>query len=249
MADFPSTTSAYGVWSLKQQRRALLGSAWPTVAPTDPDFADVSLLLHGDGTDGSTTFTDSSSNNFTVTANGNAQIDTSVVKYGTGSMQFDGSGDYLGAGSNAEYAFGSGDFTIEMWVYRNGSQSTFAGLASTGSSFGSTNYQFGFGDSNNIRFLIGGSTDFNIGSSTINDAQWYHIAVTRSGSTVRFFLDGVLTDSGTNSNTLSDSLLKIGVNRGGSIYFSGYIDDFRITKGVARYTANFTPPTAAFPDQ
>jgi len=85
----------------------------------DANFADVSLLLHGDGTSGSTTFTDSSSNAVVVTANGNAQIDTAIKKFGTGSIQFDGTGDYLTTSTNSAFGYGAGDFTIEFFLYLN----------------------------------------------------------------------------------------------------------------------------------
>jgi hypothetical protein len=255
MAQFPSDTTADGVWTLKQQRRAALGDDWPTYQSQDPYFGYVSLLLHGDGTDGSTTFTDSSSNNFTITANGDAQIDTAVKKFGTGSMQFDGSGDYLSAGSNAAYAFGTGDFTIELWFYRSGDQDDLDGLISTGTSAPNSTWQLGFGKASTgigtnaaLAFLIGGESNFTLNSGDLNNFQWYHAAATRSGSTVRLFVDGVLVDSGTNSDDLTEQLLRIAINRGGTNLVNCYIDDLRITKGVARSTANFTPPTSAFPD-
>jgi len=211
--------------------------------PADPNFANVSLLLHGDGTNGSTTFTDSSSYNHTVTANGNAQISTTQSKFGGASMYFDGGGDRLTV-SDSSFTFGTGEFTIEFWVYILSAADGEA-IASCGSGDGS--WQLRFRNRNGtIDLKIGSSTSV---TSTISLNTWHHFAITRdSSNTARMFLNGTIDDSATLNTNLDQSDLRIGVNRSGANYFHGYIDDFRITKGVARYTANFTPPTAPFPD-
>ena len=84
--------------------------------PTDPNFADVSLLLHGDGANNSTTFTDSSSNNFTLSRVGDVKISTTESKFGGSSIFFDGTGDYLTLANNSDFNFPN-DFTVEAWVY------------------------------------------------------------------------------------------------------------------------------------
>jgi len=229
------------------------------LAPTDPYFSNVSLLLHGDGTNGSTTIVDSSPSPKTVTAFGNAQISTAQSKFGGASIAFDGNGDYLSAGSNSSFAFETGDFTIESWLYRPSSnQQDFSGIVQTVSSLGAPastlNWQFGFGGSifssaNKLTFFIGVASDFTLQSpNTLPTQAWVHVAVTRQGNLVRLFEAGQIVDSGTTTFNLSESALWVGVNRGGNSFFNGYIDDLRITKGVARYTSNFTPPTAPFPD-
>ena len=213
----------------------------------DPYFSNVSILLHGDGTNGSTTFTDSSSNNHTLTVKGDAQISTAQSKFGGSSMYFDGNGDYLTV-SDSSLALGTGEYTIELWVYILSATSLEA-MASCGTSAGGS-WQLRFGSSS-----VGGrQIDFRVGtvtrlSTTISFNTWHHLAVTRdSSNTGRMFLNGTIEDSSTFTNNHSQDALKIGVNRSVSSYFDGYIDDFRITKGVARYTSNFTPPTAPFPD-
>lgn len=235
-------------------RQKLLMGAAGIKAASDPFFNNVSLLLSGDGPDGSTVFKDSSLNEFTVNVNGDAQISTSVVKYGTGSMLFDGSGDYLSV-SDSAFAFGTGDFTIECWFYRNSTPIEFAGVMATNPSTGTDTFQLASGSvnfgstSSAIAFLIGGAANFNLFSGSLNNNQWYHVAVTRSGTTARLFVDGLEVDSKTNSNNLTASNFLVASNRGENNFFDGYIDDLRITKGVARYTSNFTPPTSAFPDR
>jgi len=246
MAEFPSSSVADGVWTLKQQRRALLGSAWPVAAPTDQYFANVSLLLHGDGTDGSTTFTDSSSNNLTVTANGNAQIDTAVVKYGTGSMQFGAVGNYISVAADTALTFGSGDFTIEFWVYLN-TLSDNDSIISQGTSSQSDNWQLAYISSRLYFYYSNQSAS--LGSTSFSTGQWYHIAMVGEGSTIKIYVDGTLDDTVNYSYNYGSYVTRVGINRGGTENLDGYIDDLRITKGIARYTANFTPPTAPFPDQ
>jgi hypothetical protein len=226
---------------------ATVTSATLNVAQFDPNFANVSLLLHGNGTNGSTTFTDSSSNSLIVTGFGNAQIDTTIKKFGTGSLEFDGNGDYLSVATNALFNFGTGNFTIECFVYRpNQTGGFFASSSGSGGLF------FGIlGDGLQIGFgRTGIAWDYQVAHNmAIN--TWYHVAITRSGTTMRLFVNG--TQVGVNvtnsrSYDISTTSLTIG-SQGAAFYLNGYIDDLRITKGVARYTANFTPPSVEFPDQ
>ena len=211
----------------------------------DPYFSNVSILLHGDGTNGSTTFTDSSSNNHTLTVNGDTQISTAQSKFGGASMYFDGNGDYLTV-SDSSLALGTGEYTIELWVYILSATSLEA-MASCGiSTSANGSWQLRFGNNGIINFRVGTTTKL---STTISFNTWHHLAVTRdSSNTGRMFLNGTLEDSSTFNNNHSQDALKIGVSRNLGYYFDGYIDDFRITKGVARYTSNFTPPTEPFPD-
>lgn len=208
---------------------------------SDPDYSSVSLLLHCDGTNGSTTFTDDSPSPKTVTANGNAQINTAQSKFGGASAAFDGAGDYLSAPNSTDLQLGSSNFTIEMWVYNATGQGSFA-LISKGSEWRLNN------DSNRWVWsnAPGSSNVFVIGGS-VSAATWTHLALVRNGTTTTLYKDGVSVASGTSANvTDSTGALTIGYD-GSMPDWNGYVDDIRITKGVARYTADFTPPTEAFP--
>jgi hypothetical protein len=169
-------------------------------------------------------------------------------------MKFDGTGDYLNTSpaNQAAFAFGSGDFTIEMWVYA-ATTGTTKGLYDSRPSGTNGAYAFIYLDSSNvISYLInsGGGT---ITGTALSVSTWYHVAVARSGTSTKLFLNGVqvgstLTDSNTYLNA-GTSRPFIGANASSlGSYFNGYIDDLRVTKGIARYTATFTPPTAAFPN-
>jgi hypothetical protein len=184
---------------------------------------------------------------------GNAQISTSVKKYGTGSMLFDGTGDYLFRPSSSLYDFGTGDFTIEMWIYRNGSQAAYAGII--GFSVDSGNgLILGFGNADNKLRVVWNNTQTILASSAMTNTTWTHVALVRSGATVTCYQDGTSVGTyniSTNAMPFTGAGMVIGraVTNTDSYYFNGYIDDLRITKGVARYTANFTAPTAPFPDK
>ncbi len=184
---------------------------------------------------------------------GNAQISTSVKKYGTGSMYFDGSGDYLAVPSSPNLGFGSGDFTVEGWLYLNSYPGTSAAMYVCDFRNGSTN-NFGFGVigvsgfARPYMFVGSGPVDAT-GSTSLSLGVWYHIAMVRSGSTVTYYLNGVSDATMTTSYSQGATGVTIGARYTGSTeYVNGYIDDLRITKGVARYTSNFTAPTAAFPN-
>jgi len=180
---------------------------------------------------------------------GNAQIDTGVKKYGTGSMQFDGTGDYLTIQTSPQLDFGTGDFTIEFWLYLNSIDST-SSVLSKGSYGPYLVYTTGseltfYSSSNGSSWTV---SDLRITSGNLTTSNWHHVAVTRSGNTFRTFFNGSLANSTTSSHSLvvNTTNLDIGRDRSSGNEINGYIDDFRITKGVARYTAGFTPPTQTF---
>ena len=186
---------------------------------------------------------------------GNAQISTSVVKYGTGSLYFDGTGDYLLGPSTPNMSFGAGDFTVEAWVYAQGTSGNNQTIFQKGRG-GSSNLEFSMSlnGSNQLTcfYTTDGSTVVQpvASSNTVSLSTWTHVAISRSGSTWRCFVDGTLRDSQTYAVTLYTGTgpISSGANPIGDNPLTGYIDELRITKGYARYTANFTPPTAAFPN-
>jgi hypothetical protein len=224
--------------------------------PVDLYRSQVSLLLHGDGANGSTTITDNSPTPKIVTAVGNAQISTAQSKFGGASIAFDGTEDYLTIPANSAFAFGTSDFTIEAFVYINqttlttgSSDAVIAELRSTGGTATGFVFNLGvFSDGFSLNFYTDGGR--NAATAKANYGEWHHIAAVRSGSTVTLFSGGTNVKSITKTNNFSDTPnLRIGASGlYGNSSISGYIDDLRITKGVARYTSNFTPPTAPFPD-
>lgn len=242
-------TLQYSTDGARWQRLAKFARyAWPgvdayTVAPTvgDPDFDQVSLLLHMDGADGSTTFTDSSAAPKALTHTSNVQISTlRGMSEGT-SAYF--TGGKLTASSN-EFAFGTGDFTVEFCLYRVSTQWEWAGLFAIGGIAGLSLRIVG--GSNTLNFIHSSSTNFSATYAYLRVGAWDHVAVCRYSGTTSVYINGVLGGSGSHTQNHTSTSLEIGGNAGQDAGLVGYIDEFRITKGVARYTANFTPPTEAF---
>ena len=225
-----------------------------SVAATDTNIREVSLLLHGNGTNGSTTITDSSLTPKTVTAEGNAQISTAQSKFGGASIAFDGTGDRVSVANNAAFDFGTGDFTVECWVFSVAALTSYnleyAHIAGKGRGAGGGEYSLGFYQQKINWFANAAVTQ---GTTILTNNTWYHFAASRNGSTLRLFVNGLLESSTTNTLDYTSYVSFNAGDRqagdsGGQYPLNGYIDDLRITKGVARYTANFTPPTLPFPD-
>jgi hypothetical protein len=221
---------------------------------SDPYFDNVTLLLHCDGADGSTTFTDVKGH--TVTPAGNAQIDTAQSKFGGASGLFDGTGDYLSIADSADWALGSGDWTIECWVRLAAAETAQELITQRQDSVNLTDFWlFRVESDNTIRFYDKSSnsvvTDVR-STSTLSSGQWYHVAAVRASGSVSLYVGGVKSANATTNLTsaYSDKVhpLYVATSSAGTSLLQGHLDDIRITKGVARYTTNFTPPAAAFPD-
>jgi len=205
-------------------------------------------LLHMDGADASTTFTDESGK--TVTANGNVQIDTAQSKFGGASGLFDGTGDYLSLSDSADWYFATGDFTIDFWV-------RFNSLANNQAFYnqyvdGNNEARLFWVTTNLLVFqnYTGGVATIDVQKSwTPSTGTWYHVALVRSGNDFKFFIDGTqigttVTDSSEVTNFSAG--IEIGRSDAGASNLNGWLDEFRISKGIARWTANFTPPTSPY---
>lgn len=202
------------------------------------------------GTDASTTFTDSSSYSKTITAEGNAQIDTAQSKFGGASGLFDGTGDRLTIPDSADWDFGTGDFTIDFWVRFN---SLGVGVVRF-FEFGDVDSAKGIAmrlDGGVLYIAHNGGSPFSYSWSP-STATWYHVAITRASNTERVFIDGTQIGSDQTVSTNIDAGTAGGFIGawGGASYTSywlnGWLDEFRVVKGTAVWTANFTPPSAEY---
>jgi len=177
---------------------------------------------------------------------GNAQISTTQSKFGGSSMYFDGTGDYLLAPSGQNFSL-SGDFTVEFWAYRN--SGNFRAFT-IGDDYFFTGIGFYYSTSASAWRVYNNDT-VRISAGSSSTSVWEHIALVKYNNTVRIYVNGTDTGSSWTSSTFVPSgNLYVGAEfYNGSVTAdtNGYIDDFRITKGIARYTSNFTPPTTAFP--
>jgi hypothetical protein len=219
----------------------------------DPYYDNVSLLLHFNGN-----LTDTSASPKTVTAVGNAAA-TGAAKYGTYSLAIDGNGDGLSISDGLPR--GSENFTVEFWIYKN--------TAWTGESGSRIIYEWAdnsvFGgvqcylDNSQNALRVGryGAGDWymDYAASNFSASTWYHIAVTRSGSTMTLWVNGTAAQSSSYSGSFGSTagIQSIGIGSylgtfGASGSWPGLIDEFRVTRGVSRYASAFTPPAAAFAD-
>jgi len=207
------------------------------------------LMLHGDGVDESTTITDEIGK--TVTVVGNTQIDTGAKKLGSGSILFDGTGDYLTLANSADWAFDA-DFCVDFWGSWHAKTSIRAVFTGGASTMTYTGWQI-YTISGTIVFSAntsGGAAEATAYMARTFDPtldNFYHIAVTRASGVMRIFVDGVQIGATYSNSTAFDfaGTLYIGTfTDGGAI--DGWLDEVRVSKGISRYTADFTAPTAAY---
>jgi len=184
---------------------------------------------------------------------GNAQVSTAQSQWPPSSMLFDGTGDYLYQSDSVGLRFGTGDYTIEFWAYPTGSFAGFPVFVEIGrpSATASVGLQIDINPSGNILVYGGTSTATLLitSASTISTGNWYYIALVRSSAGTKLYINGSQSGStATDTTNYNVANLWVGVNAGGSNgFYTGYLQDLRLTKGVARtITAS---PTAPFPVQ
>jgi hypothetical protein len=241
-----------GVWTLSQATEAAAKRSWNMY---DPEFNLVTGMIHGNGTNGATnnTFLDSSSNNFSVTRNGNtAQGTFTPFSWPNGywSNYFDGTGDYLTVPDNAALEFGTSNFCVEMWVYPlvvSGTPVIVTKRASSTGTGAPVQIYINAGTVTVGFSTTGGNLNVgNVAIGRVSDGNWYHIAAYRVGDAWYAALNGVVTVinanfSGTSNNNASAYVIGGDTNAN---YFTGYISNYRTVVGSSVYTAtSFTPPT------
>ena len=242
-----STTTASGIWTIEEALKYKQAGTWPVQQTADPNFNQTVLLLHGDGTNGAqnNTFLDSSTNNFTITRNGNTTQGTFSpfsAEPGKWGNYFSGTSDYLNLASMP--AIGTGDFTITCWVWPQlYARGAFHVGGLTGAVNGIAIHAYNSGSGGWNLYAKNTQTVSNSGIPPLN--TWYHIAVVRSGTTTTLYVNGTSLITVTSDTTnYSQTALAIGGFFGTSNLWQGYISDFRIVIGTALHTGNFTPPTA-----
>lgn len=248
-----ATTGAFSCTALDTSAHYALTLDGDVPEEFDPYWSNVVLAMHMDDVG----LTDAKGT--AVTLNGNVARSSTQSKFGGYSAAFDGTGDKLLLSASSNFVFGVQDFTIEGWAYVTGG-GAYGRLVHFGP-FWQSNDSWGINgnDGSYPNKLTFGS--YKLGASrpcvSTNNRptnQWFHFALTRASGVFRLFMNGVLeaTNSSYTSATIESSAtntLAVGssTTTSGGEDIAGYVDDLRITKGVARYTANFTPPAAAFP--
>lgn len=223
-------------------------------------WANIKLLAHWNGTDGQQTYTTEDADAQTVTFVGTAQLDTAAKKFGSASILFDGDSDYVTVPDSASWTFGTGDFTIDFWF-------NFTNLPGTSGTYIIIEHRTDGDNKMQVSIYESGGSYYwefrlKITSTTIlvqkvspgiNTGTWYHYALTRASNVFRFFQNGTQCGADvTDTDTIPDLTGALQIGAGDGTFYKGAIDELRIIKGSAAWTANFTPPTTeyseAYPD-
>lgn len=209
---------------------------------TDPFFSSVASLLHFDGTNGSTVITDVTGK--TWSAAGGAALDTSQFQFGTASLSTPVGGSANVQSSHAAYAIGTQDFTLEFFYRPNSAIGTL--FENRFGAFGSELVLYGNNTTTSLIFFAAGANRI---TGTVTPNVFQHVALCKASGITRLFIGGAQQGSNyTDGNSYNQQQIRIGANFLNASSAGGHHDDFRLTIGVARYTANFTPPSAAFPN-
>ena len=221
-------------------------SGAPPAPTTDTKFNNVSLLLHGDGTNGAqnNTYVDSSSNNYSITNNGST-AQGSFSPFGSNwSNVFGGSaGDKLSAANNGAFALGSGDFTVECWFYLNNTSSAMCMFENRPSNTAlGINMFVNYSAAGQVQYRDSSGAPIS-SSITVTAGSWNHYALVRSGSTITLWINGQSGGTVTKTTNFTDTTCVLAQDQGGGFNFNGYLSNFRIVKGTAVYTSSFTPST------
>lgn len=254
MTDFPDDTRGT-VTEIIDSRKFTVDIDTSAYLPYDPV-----LLLHFDGDDAATDTENDSHEEHQITFHANAQLDVDQKKFGESSLLVDGVGDYLSTPNSSDFDFGTGDFTIEFQVRRDGNAPDYAGIISSCYSIGAPSPGWGIrfgsvagGNQNKMCFISDGSgahaQDISA-SQIVPDQTWTHIAVVRHGNTLTMYQDGVSVGSvDVTGWTLDSGGQGVVIGRtytdADNYYFNKHIDEIRVVKGKALWTENFTPPTVA----
>lgn len=230
-------------------------------AATDPHYASVKLLLHMNGANNSTTFTDNSPTPKTASVFSDARISTAQSKFGTASGLFGGGGSsaYISYPDSEDWNPGAGNYTCEFWARPDlgapGARLSICGQGSAGG--GETPFFMAQTAAGKWQCAIYNGIAFQsiVSSADSLSGVWHHLAFVKQGTTVYFYVNGVSQGTFTigNAGQLFNSATVFSIGRFGAFnaeYFDGYLDEFRVTKGVARYPngTTFTPPAEQFPD-
>lgn len=251
----PTRTGAPGVWKLSQIAAARANEIWPTLK--DPSFASVVFLEHFEGVSGKEHFANYGSGTPGLAANPSvaatrADLTNAASKFGKTSLSVNSTNVIARTGptSVAAYALGTGDFTIEFWIYPTSALVSGRHLFDmrTGGINGAFPRIYCNSDGS-VRYYVSSADRITSAAGALVTGQWQHVAVARVSGTTRMFIDGTQVGSNyTDSTNYGNATINCMASGGGGVALIGYFDECRVTKGVGRYSANFTPPTLPFED-
>lgn len=207
-------------------------------------------LLHMDGANASTTFTDESGK--TWTASGNAKISTAQSKFGGAAGLFDGNADVITTPDSTDFDFGAGNFTIDFWAYFiSGGQYELVTKRAGWTNFAPFDVALDNTGVNALSSANGSSWGVLLQwthGGLVTTGNWHHFAFVRNGNVWSLYFNGVSKASATVSQTVmtNTTTVSCGATSSGDRSLNGYLDEVRISKGIARWTSDFTPPTQPY---
>jgi hypothetical protein len=204
------------------------------------------LLLHFDGTDGATTITDSSASGHSASSITGFTTSVTQKEFGVTSGRFAGTGSVIWD-DHADWTLGTADWTIDFWIMfddvTTAQQQIFSQKANPATA---STIELQWQGGVNNRWQVGiNSTAYNYSDTPANNT-WYHVAVVKSGGNILVYRDGVSKGSNADATSINNDGFKLGASPAGNYPFTGYIDEFRLSAGIARWTGNFTVPTQAY---
>ena len=229
-------------------KKIMMGSG-AVALPSDSEFNRTSFLSHFDGTNNgvNSVFDDGSASNHTITANGNVSqgsFGPFARPDGEWAVSFDGTGDYFEVSNPTSSAFGTGDFTLECWVYMAVDNTNKAIVETRASDLSANGFVFAIEANGGRKLMVYSNAKLFTTSNAISLNTWTHIAISRSGTTLKCFINGTQGASVTNSQNYTNALVRVGRGIYASSDFNGLISNLRLVNSAV-YTSNFTPPTAA----
>jgi len=209
-------------------------------------------MLHFNGADTSTVFTDEIGKVWTP--NGDAQLTTTDPKFGSACGIFDGTGDYIDTPDHDDFYFGTGNFTIDFWINSHLSEGRM--ICGQRNSAGQVNSDLSWQiqrylNAISFYYWTGTTGALITGTTNIFNDNWHHVAIVRNGMSLKLYIDGTSEASTTLAAgfSFSDSSKKLAIGRVGEyagLYYAGKLDEFRISKGIARWTENFAVPIVEY---
>lgn len=224
----------------------------------DPFFSSVVQLAHFDGTNGSTTFTNSCPRGNTMTNVNSCTLSTTSPKWGTASLNNAGNTNCGARGtSTADYNFGTSDWTVEFWTNPttlnddfNSAKVYFDMRNSSLTAAWVPTFADGGTANGTMKLILNGSARITSAANAIVAGSWQHVAASRNSGTTRLFIGGIQVGSDfADTNTYVQNQMTLGAAGNGAGGCIGKFDDLRVTNGVGRYTTNFTVPSGPFPNQ
>ena len=227
--------------------RAMMLRGQSSAGGSDPYWGNVTSLLHFDGINGSTSFVDERGNSWSVMA-GNPRLTTSTAKFGPSSLRLP-NGGYVSSPTALGSGVGAGDFTIEGWFLAV--NQSHRGLMHTALTSSVAGIAIGHEDTAGGQWQVYfNGTSYTASGLPLVLNTWQHFALVRIGTTCRLFISGnvVLTFTSPANVTAPSMVIGCYWNSAFPWGWEGGVDEVRFTVGVGRYSGNFTPPSAPFPD-